>query len=95
MLEHGVECQFAFDPDILRGKLHNLFALNSDELDQVAQEVERIYGENEYRRMSKDEDIRWWVWNSRVYAVLMKDYEPLVLSMTNITLLIQTKMPTK
>lgn len=95
MLKHGVECQFEFDPDILRGKLHNLFALDSSELDQVAHEVERIYGENEYRRMSRDEDIRWWIWNSRAYAAMMKDHDPLVLSMTNITLLIQTMVSRK
>jgi len=69
-LRKGLVCKFDFDIKVLRNRLQELSLINGAALDDLAYDIESIYGEGGYRRISRDKEIRKWVKTTKVYTEL-------------------------
>src|SRR5579885_1802474 len=71
-LRNGWTLDFDFDIDELKARLQNLHSKSTD-IDKLAYDIETLYGENGYRRMSRSYQIIEWIMTTKVYAELYRD----------------------
>lgn len=86
-LRNNEQCQFCFDVEDIKRRLKNLHSKDTN-IDQLAFDVETIYGEHGYRRMSRDADIIEWIKGTRAYNDLTNVDDRIVNCMTGIWMLV-------